>query len=113
MSSLIELFKDLLIFLGAVFALLVVALVVLVRLPEHSRLKQVLISFCFRLGATLGLGALAIPIAPIPGLDAIYDVGAPIFLIYFWLTLLRRALRVSRFTALTIGPTSGNRGSGF
>jgi hypothetical protein len=44
-----------------------------------------------RVGATLGASVLAVPIEPIPGLDALYDIAVPIFLIYYWFTFLREA----------------------
>jgi len=33
-------------------------------------------------GATVAAGALAIPVEPIPGLDALYDIGVPIALLW-------------------------------
>jgi hypothetical protein len=44
----------------------------------------------------LGGGVLAIPIEPIPGLDGIYDIAAPIFLLYYWFTFIRSAIAASR-----------------
>jgi hypothetical protein len=69
---------------------LLVALVVIISmLPANNPLKRTLTALSYRVGATAAVGALAIPIGPIPGLDAIYDIGAPILLIWYWYTFFR------------------------
>jgi hypothetical protein len=83
--------------IGAVVVLAVVFVVLLVvvsRLPEDNPLRQVLHLLMTRVGATAGAGLLAIPIEPIPGLDAVYDIAAPAFLVYYWYTFFRNALRI-------------------
>ncbi len=42
------------------------------------------------------MGIVAVPIEPIPGLDVLYDIGAPIFLIYYWVTFVRDAIAMAR-----------------
>jgi hypothetical protein len=42
---------------------------------EANPLKRTLIALCYRLGATLAAGAVAIPLEPIPGIDLLYDIG--------------------------------------
>jgi len=47
------------------------------------------------MGATIAAGALAIPIEPIPGLDVLYDIGAPLLLLLYWVSFSR--MRAARF----------------
>ena len=92
-STLATIVQDLLIFTGAMAVLLVVTLVVISRLPADNPLKRLLVAFSFRLAATLGAGVLAIPLEPIPGIDAVYDIAAPVILILYWITFFRSAFR--------------------
>ena len=105
MSAITELVKDLLVFIGVMFVLLIVLLVVISRLPEDNPLKRILNALAFRVGATMGVGVLAIPIEPIPGLDGLYDIAGPLFLLYYWFTFIRKTLSTLRNTP----PTSGRR----
>ena len=78
--------------IGAVVVLVALALILLVvvsRMPPENPLRQVLNLLIARVGATAAAGALAIPIEPIPGLDVLYDIGAPLFLIYYWYQFFR------------------------
>jgi hypothetical protein len=60
----------------SVAGLAVILAIVAARMPPDNPLRKVLHALCTRLVAMLGVGAVAIPLQPIPGLDAIYDVGA-------------------------------------
>ena len=91
LSTIAEIIRDLLIFVGVIAALLVVLLVVVSKLPDTNPLKRVLTALCYRLGATLAAGAVAIPLEPIPGVDVLYDVGVPIALLWYWWTFFRDA----------------------
>ena len=71
------------------FALLIGLIIVISKLPDDNPLKRVFTALSWRIAAMFGAGMLAIPIEPIPGLDVLYDVGAPIALIYFWYTFFR------------------------
>ena len=93
LASLEAIVRDLMIFVAAMSALLVALLVFVARLPDAHPLKRLLTALSLRLGATLAAGALAVPLAPIPGLDALYDVGAPLALIWYWWTFFRDARR--------------------
>ena len=93
LSTLATIVQDLLIFTGAMAVLLVVTLVVISRLSADNPLKRVLVALCYRLAATLGAGVLAIPLEPIPGVDAVYDIAAPVILILYWITFFRSAFR--------------------
>jgi hypothetical protein len=91
LSSIAEILRDLLIFVAVMAGLLIVLIVVIAWMPEHNPLKRLLTALSFRVGATVAAGALAIPIEPIPGLDVLYDIGAPLLLLLYWVSFFRRA----------------------
>jgi hypothetical protein len=93
LSTVAEIIRDLLIFVGLIAALLIALIVVVSKLPETNPLKRVLTALCYRLGATLAAGAIAIPLEPIPGIEVAYDIGVPIALIWYWFTFFRNARR--------------------
>jgi len=95
-SSIAEIIRDLLIFVVAMTALLIVLIVAVSKLPNENPLKRVLTALSYRVGATAAAGAMAIPVEPIPGLDALYDVAVPIALIWYWFTFFRDARRTMR-----------------
>lgn len=84
-----HIFRDLLIFVAVMTALLIVLIVIVSLLPERNPLKRVFSALSYRVGATAALGALALPMEPIPGIGEIYDVGAPILLLWYWYTFFR------------------------
>jgi hypothetical protein len=88
-----EIFRDLLIFVAFMTVLLVALVVIISMLPPDNPLKRTLTALSYRVGATAAVGALAIPIEPIPGLDAVYDIAAPILLIWYWYTFFRNMVR--------------------
>jgi len=89
----VELIRDLLIFIAVMFALCIGLLVVGSKMPDE--LKRILNALSHRVGATLAAGMIAIPVEPIPGLDALYDIAVPIALMWYWFTFFRDALRPS------------------
>jgi len=91
LSTIAEIIRDLLIFVGVITALLVALVVVISKMPDTNPLKRILTALSYRLGATLAAGALAIPLEPIPGIDALYDIGVPIVLIWYWFTFFKNA----------------------
>jgi hypothetical protein len=91
MEGIAEIIRDLLIFVAAMFAIALALVVVVSRMPDDNPLKRILSALSFRVGATAAAGALAVPIEPIPGLDALYDVGIPIALAWYWFTFFRDA----------------------
>jgi hypothetical protein len=95
LSTIAEIIRDLLVFVGVIAALLVVLVIVVSKLPDTNPLKRVLTALCYRLGATLAAGAVAIPLEPIPGIDVLYDVGVPIALLWYWWTFFRDAHRMT------------------
>ena len=62
-STVAEIIRDLLIFVGFIAALLIALIVVVSKLPDTNPLKRLLTALCYRLGATLAAGAIAIPLA--------------------------------------------------
>ncbi len=93
LSTVAEIIRDLMIFVVAMTALLIVLIVVVSKMPDDNPLKKILSALSYRIGATAAAGALAIPIEPIPGLDGIYDIAAPIVLIWYWYTFFRDVIR--------------------
>jgi hypothetical protein len=91
LSSIAEIIRDLLIFVVAMTALLIILVVVISKMPNSNPLKRLLTALSYRLGATLAAGAIAIPLEPIPGIDTLYDIGVPIALIWYWFTFFRDA----------------------
>ncbi len=94
LSSIAEIIRDLLIFVVVMTALLIGLIVVISKMPDSNPLKRLLTALSYRLGATVAAGAVAIPLEPIPGIDALYDVGVPIALIWYWFTFFRDAYRM-------------------
>jgi hypothetical protein len=93
LSAAAEIIRDLLIFVVAMTALLIVLIVVVSKMPDDNPLQRVLSALSYRIGATAAAGAVAIPVEPIPGLDGIYDIAVPIVLIWYWYTFFRDVFR--------------------
>ena len=93
LSAITEIVRDLLIFVAVMTALLIALIVVVSKLPDDNPLKRVLTALSYRVGATAAAGAIAIPIEPIPGLDALYDIGVPIVLSSIGFPFFRTAYR--------------------
>jgi uncharacterized protein YggT (Ycf19 family) len=95
LSTIADIIRDLLIFVGVLTVLLVALVAVVSKMPNTNPLKRVLTALCYRLGATLAAGTVAVPLEPIPGIDLLYDIGVPIVLIWYWYTFFRDARRVT------------------
>jgi hypothetical protein len=61
LSTIAEIIRDLLIFVGVIAALLITLVVVVARMPDTNPLKRVLTALCYRLGATLAAGSYRHP----------------------------------------------------
>ena len=72
-ATIMEIIRDLLIFVAVMFALCIVLIVVISKMPDDNPLKRILTALSYRLAATLAAGAVAVPVEPIPGLDALYE----------------------------------------
>ena len=90
METLSAIIQDLLIFVGACTFILIGLIAAIFMASKNGALRAKLSSIAARVAVTLGAGALAIPIEPIPGIDAIYDIAAPLLVLYYWYTLFRR-----------------------
>ena len=53
LSTIAEIIRDLLIFVGVIAALLIALIVVVSMMPNTNPLKRVLTALCYRLGTTL------------------------------------------------------------
>ena len=95
LSMIEEIIRDLLIFVAVMFALSIVLLVVVSKMPDENPLKRIMTALSYRVGATLAAGVVAIPIEPLPGLDVLYDIVVLILLIWYWFTFFRDATRSS------------------
>jgi hypothetical protein len=84
-----EIIRDLLLAVGLITVLLVGMIVVIMKMPAGNPLKRLLTALCLRLAATAAAAVVAIPIEPIPGLDVLYDIGAPIFLLVYWISFFK------------------------
>jgi hypothetical protein len=91
LATIMEIIRDLLIFVAVMFALCIGLVVVISKMPDDNPLKRILTALSYRLAATLAAGAVAVPVEPIPGLDALYDIAVPIALIWYWFTFFRDA----------------------
>ena len=95
LTAITEIIRDLLIFVAVMTALLITLIVVVSKMPDSNPLKRLLVALTRRVAATALAGAVAIPIEPIPAIDAVYDFAVPILLIVYWFTLFRDAHRVT------------------
>jgi len=109
LSTIGEIIRDLLIFAAAMFALLIVLIVVVSKLPDTNPLKRILTALSYRVGATAAAGAIAIPVEPIPGLDALYDIAVPLVLVWYWYTFFRDVIRAPASTRPTQPPAAQPR----
>src|SRR5262249_24377871 len=101
LSTIAEIIRDLLIFVGVITALLIALVVVISKMPDTNPLNRILTALSYRLGATLAAGALPIPLEPIPGIDALYDIGVPIVLIWYWFTFFKNTFFKNTFGTKT------------
>jgi hypothetical protein len=97
MDTLTEIIKYLLIFVGAMFLLFIVLVVVVSKMPAHSPLRVTLAALIRRVAATGGLALIDIPATAMQPIGDVWDIGTLIFLAYYWYTFFRddagRALR--------------------
>ena len=107
LSFLEQIVRDLLIFVGACLALLIVLLIVVAWLPRDNPLRQLLGELCRHLAVTVVAGAVAIPIEPIPGLDVAYDTVVPLALLYYWGRFAWRVFAILSHRNATAPPAGG------
>jgi hypothetical protein len=95
LTAITEVIRDLLIFVAVMTALLIALIVIVSKMPDSNPLKRLLVALTYRVGATAAAGAAAIPIEPIPGIDALYDLVVPVLLVWYWWTFFRDAGRMT------------------
>ena len=93
LSAVERIIRDLLVFIVAMSVVLAALIVIISRMPNDNPLKRILVALSYRVGATAAVGMVVIPAMPIPVLDAVVDIGAPIALIWYWWTFFRDARR--------------------
>jgi hypothetical protein len=93
LNAIEQIIRDLLVFVVAMSVVLGALMVIISRMPNDNPLKRIMVSLSYRVGATAAAGILVIPAMPIPGLDAVVDIGAPLALIWYWWTFFRDARR--------------------
>jgi hypothetical protein len=93
LSAVERIIRDLLVFVVAMTVVLAALMVIISRMPNDNPLKRIMVALSYRVGATAAAGMLVIPSIPIPGLDAVIDIGAPLALIWYWWTFFRDARR--------------------
>ncbi len=91
MHSIIDLVRDLLIFVVVMFARLIALIVVVSRLADENPLKRILSRLTHRIGATVGAGLVAVPTEPLRGL-----VAVPLAIVWYWFTFQRDSVRMMR-----------------
>ncbi len=109
LSEVTGIIRDLLVFVAAMFALLIALIVIVSKMPDDNPLKRILSALSFRVGATAAAGVAAIPIEPIPGLDTIYDIAVPLALLFYWISFFRGARRVIAESSSRRGPRTRER----
>ena len=88
MTEFFSFLKILVLCLAGLLALLAI-LIVLVNYLPRSPLRDVLGAVTKRIGATVVVSMIAIPVQPILGIDGIYDLASSAFLLCYWLLLIR------------------------
>ena len=88
MTEFFSFLKILVLCLAGLIALFLV-LVVLVNYLPRSPLRDVLGAVTKRIGATAAVAMIAIPVQPIVGVDGIDDTVSSVFLLCYWLLLIK------------------------
>lgn len=83
----------LLIFTAVMFALFIVLIVVISYMPDNNPLKRILTALSYRVAATFGATAVAIPLEVAPPVELAYDIVAPAVLAFYWFTFFRNIYR--------------------
>jgi hypothetical protein len=103
MDTVGEIVRGLLIFVGAMFVLLVVLVVIVSKMPRENPLRLTLAALARRVAATWGLALIDIPATAMQPIGDVWDLATLIFLAYYWYTFFRddagRALQTLRDVA--------------
>jgi ABC-type Fe3+ transport system permease subunit len=96
MDTIMSLVKGILIAVGALGVVLCILLLVISRLPRGNRARLLVSALAMRVGATALAGIVAVSVEPIAGLDVLYDIGAPLILLIYWLRFFPQAASILR-----------------
>lgn len=88
MTEFFSFLKVLVLCIAGLIALVVLLLVLVNYLPK-SPLRDIIGALTMRLGATAAVAVIAIPVQPIVGVDGIYDIASTMFLLCYWLLLIK------------------------
>jgi hypothetical protein len=88
MSAAFHFLEVLVISAAALVALTLVLIVIVAHLPG-SPLKEILAALARRIAATAVISLLAVPLEPIPGVDALYDAAGVVLLAIYWLSIFK------------------------
>ncbi len=88
MTEFFSFLKVLVLCVAGLIALLVLLLVLVNYLPK-SPLRDIIGALTMRIGATAAVAVIAIPVQPIVGIDGIYDIASSVFLLCYWLLLIK------------------------
>lgn len=88
MDSFVHLIETVVICTTILFVAAMVLLVVVMRM-ESNPLKDVLSSLLWRVGATVGILTIGLPIQPVPDVDVAYDLGGTIVLAIYWIGFIK------------------------
>ncbi|MBS0448506.1 MAG: hypothetical protein JSR59_21500 [Proteobacteria bacterium] len=61
-------------------------------LPNDNPLRELLVALSRKLALTLGLAVAAVPTEFIPVVDVLYDIAAPLFLLFSWGGFIKDAI---------------------
>jgi hypothetical protein len=75
------------------FAIFLAFVVIVSLLPRDNPLRDMLAAVTKRLGVTLAIGVVALPIEFVPIVDMIFDVAAPLGLAWYWVSLFTGGAR--------------------
>jgi hypothetical protein len=90
-TALLHFVEFLIVSVIALAVLLVVLLVAISMLPKDNPPRQMLVALTKPVGVMVGAGVIGTPIEFIPGIDALYDIAALVFIAYSWIKFARQA----------------------
>jgi hypothetical protein len=82
-------FLKVLVICGSALTALFIILIVLINFLPRSPLRDILGAVSGRIGVTAAITVVSIPVDFVPGVDVAYDVISLIFLIWYWLRIIK------------------------
>jgi hypothetical protein len=90
MNDILHFIEFLFAFVLVLFALLIVLLVVVSKMPDNNPLKMILSALSHRIGATAGLMIVDPIVTTVPVVGEVWDLATIAWLIYFWYTFFKQ-----------------------